>query len=316
MFCLNKIDIKKLGVLLIAFLLMISSFGCSKPKEGVIAEVNGMEITEEEFNGDYQVYKKIYERLLGEDALQQDGQDGKTLEETLQNDILEKLIMEKLVEKETEGMNITVTDEEIQNKLDDYANQMGGDEKFDEFLLSNNISKDFFKENMRKEILVNKHKEYIIKDIDIPEKDVKKYYEENKDNLVAIRASHILVNSEEEGKKILEKLKNGEDFANLATLESLDSISAAQGGDLGYFHRGQMISEFEDAAFSLKVGEISDLVKTEVGYHIIYLEDKKETYEDLKSDIIDVLKEQEYVEKIRELINKAKIKTNSLSKNK
>ena len=306
---LNKIDIKKLGILLIVSLITVNFFGCSKPKEGVIAEVNGVDITKEEFNGDYQVYKKIYERLLGEDALQQVGQDGKTLEETLKEDILEKLIMEKLVEKETEGMKITVTDEEIQNKLDDYANQMGGDEKFHEFLLSNNISKDFFKENMRKEILVDKHKENIIKDINISEEDAKKFYEENKDNLILIRASHILVSSEEEGKKILERLKDGEDFATLATLESLDSVSAAQGGDLGYFRKGQMISEFEDAAFSLEIGETSDLIKTEVGYHIIHLEDRKETYEDLKQDIVDMLKEQEYIEKIRELRNKAKVKT-------
>jgi parvulin-like peptidyl-prolyl isomerase len=186
---------------------------------------------------------------------------------------------------------------------------MGGDEKFDEFLLSNNISKDFFKENMRKEILVDKHKENIIKDINISEEDAKKFYEENKDNLILIRASHILVSSEEEGKKILERLKDGEDFATLATLESLDSVSAAQGGDLGYFRKGQMISEFEDAAFSLEIGETSDLIKTEVGYHIIHLEDRKETYEDLKQDIVDMLKEQEYIEKIRELRNKAKVKT-------
>jgi parvulin-like peptidyl-prolyl isomerase len=186
---------------------------------------------------------------------------------------------------------------------------MGGQEKFDEFLVTNNISKEFFYENMRKEILVDKHKEYIINNINISEKDAKEFFEQNKDNLVKVKASHILVSSEEEGNKILEKLKNGENFATLATLESLDSVSAAKGGDLGYFGKGEMISEFEDAAFSLEIGETSDLIKTEVGYHIIHLEDRKETYEDLKQDIVDMLKEQEYIEKIRELRNKAKVKT-------
>ena len=296
-------------------LMLISSFGCAKEKTGIVAEVNGMEITEEEFNGDYQVFRNLYERQLGADALQQVGKDGKTVEETLKANIVEKLIMEKLIEKETKDMKITVTDEEIQKKLDDYAIQMGGQEKFDEFLVTNNISKEFFYENMRKEILVDKHKEYIINNINISEKDAKEFFEQNKDNLVKVKASHILVSSEEEGNKILEKLKNGENFATLATLESLDSVSAAKGGDLGYFGKGEMISEFEDAAFSLKVGETSDLVKTEVGYHIIYVEDRKDTFDSLKDDIINKLKEQEYIKGVQDLRNKAKVKNYFDNKN-
>ncbi len=82
-------------------------------------------------------------------------------------------------------------------------------------------------------------------------------------------ARHILVGSEDEAKKVLEELKNGEDFGVLAQKYSSDTASATNGGDLGWFFKGQMVEDFEKSAFSLKIGEISEPVKTEVGYHII-----------------------------------------------
>lgn len=82
-------------------------------------------------------------------------------------------------------------------------------------------------------------------------------------------ARHILVGTEAEAQTILQKLKDGEDFAKLASEMSTDTGSAASGGDLGWFIKGQMVKEFEDAAFSLKIGEISEPVKSEHGYHII-----------------------------------------------
>ena len=166
---------------------------------------------------------------------------------------------------------------------------------------------EFFQDNMKKELLVNKHKVEFLKGIDISEDEAKKFFEENKDNLVILKASHILVATEEEGNAILERLKNGEDFAKIATLESLDTVSAARGGDLGYFGKGAMIAEFEDAAMALKEGEISKLVKTEVGYHIIKLHERKDTFEELRDEIINLLKEQKYVEAFQKLRDDAKV---------
>ncbi|MCL5433605.1 MAG: peptidyl-prolyl cis-trans isomerase [Candidatus Marsarchaeota archaeon] len=83
-----------------------------------------------------------------------------------------------------------------------------------------------------------------------------------------IRCAHILVEKESTAKDILDKLTNGESFAKLAEQYSLDG-SRKRGGDLGFFSKGQMIKPFEEAAFKLKKGEISGLVKTQFGYHII-----------------------------------------------
>lgn len=113
----------------------------------------------------------------------------------------------------------------------------------------------------------------------VTDQDVKDYYEKHKEELSSIsqiRASHILVKSEGEAKKIIERVKKGEDFAAIAKKNSIDPGSAKNGGDLGYFSSGQMVPEFEAAAAKLKKGEISsEPVKTKFGYHIIKVTDRK-----------------------------------------
>lgn len=89
-----------------------------------------------------------------------------------------------------------------------------------------------------------------------------------------VKASHILVKTESEARKILEDLKKGADFAKLAK-EKSQCPSKKRGGNLGWFGRGKMVPEFEKAAFSLKKGELSDIVKTQFGYHIIKVTNTK-----------------------------------------
>jgi peptidyl-prolyl cis-trans isomerase C len=120
-----------------------------------------------------------------------------------------------------------------------------------------------------------------------------------------IRARHILVGTEKEAQDILDRLNNGEDFAALAKQYSLDG-SKDYGGDLGYFTAAEMVAEFSTAAFALKAGEISQPVKTDFGWHIIKLEDRKmgaaQPYDQVKSAIRNVLlrrKVQETMDKIR-----------------
>ena len=90
-----------------------------------------------------------------------------------------------------------------------------------------------------------------------------------------VKASHILVKTEDEAKKLKEEVKNAEDFARKAQEVSL-CPSGAEGGDLGWFGKGMMVKPFEDAAFNMEVGEISNPVQTQFGYHLLYLADKKD----------------------------------------
>jgi peptidyl-prolyl cis-trans isomerase C len=124
-----------------------------------------------------------------------------------------------------------------------------------------------------------------------------------------IHARHILVSTEAEAKEIEERLKKGEDFATVAKEKSKDP--SAEGGDLGYFGKGQMLKPFEDAAFALQVGQISDPVQTQFGWHIIKVEEKRTrplpTFDQVKDTIVSQLTQQKAKTTIKELHDAAKI---------
>lgn len=112
----------------------------------------------------------------------------------------------------------------------------------------------------------------------VTEERLRKLYDETAKNLKPeeeVRARHILVKTEDEAKKVEERLAKGEDFAKVANEVSTDSGSGKQGGDLGFFGRGQMVPAFEEAAFKLEPGKVSAPVKSQFGFHIIKLEEKR-----------------------------------------
>ena len=189
---------------------------------------------------------------------------------------LDTLISNKIVELESEKQNIKVTDKEIQKELDTLYAQYGGKEALTEQLKSSGTSIDAVKEDIVQYLETRKLVEPTIK---ITDKEISAYFEQNKDSFAQaeqVEASHILVKDKATAEEVLKKLNDGGDFAKLAKEYSTDTSNAENGGSLGYFGKGQMVAEFEDVAFKLKVNEISEPVKTEYGYHIIKVTGKKE----------------------------------------
>jgi peptidyl-prolyl cis-trans isomerase C len=146
----------------------------------------------------------------------------------------------------------------------------------------------------------------------IPDEDAKKIYDAKIAGMKPeeeIHARHILVATEAEAKEVKERLMKGEDFATVAKEKSKDP--SAEGGDLGFFGRGQMLKPFEDAAFALKVGEISDPVQTQFGWHIIKVEEKRTrplpTFDQVKDTIISQLTAQKAKDTLKQLHDAAKI---------
>lgn len=146
----------------------------------------------------------------------------------------------------------------------------------------------------------------------VTEADAKKIYDEKVSQMKPeqeVHARHILVATEAEAKEIAERLKKGDDFATLAKEKSKDAN--AEGGDLGFFARGQMLKPFEEAAFALEVGQISEPVQTQFGWHIIKVEAKRDqplpTFDQVKEAIIAQLVQQKAQEVVTGLRDAAKI---------
>ena len=137
------------------------------------------------------------------------------------------------------------------------------------------------------------------------------YYNNHINQFYVVKASHILLDTEE-AKEILERVKEGEDFNALAREYSTDPSVKNNSGDLGYFRHGMMVEPFERAAFALEPGEISDIVKSEYGYHIIKVEDKTiDRFEDVKDELRNTLiaqkKSKNYDNAFEEMMNNANI---------
>lgn len=159
-----------------------------------------------------------------------------------------------------------------------------------------------------------------IENIQVNDDDVKAYYEGNKNRFVSeeeVKARHILVNEEDEVNKIKAEIDSGLDFSEAAKTYST-CPSKSSGGDLGYFSKGKMVQEFQDAAFTLNIGEVSQPVQTQFGYHLIVVDDKKEaseqSYEKVKDQILKTLTQQKqqsvYLKKVDALKEKHPVQVN------
>jgi peptidyl-prolyl cis-trans isomerase C len=169
-------------------------------------------------------------------------------------------------------------------------------------------------EDMKKRVVVEAYlKKKVEEQVNIPDADLQKIYDQKKDKFKSdaqIRASHILLKTPKEADDVLAQLKAGAKFEDLAKKYSIDP-AGAKGGDLGWFSKGSMIPEFENTAFAMKEGEVSGVVKTKFGYHIIKLTGKRpagivpfaEVKDQIKAELLPQ-KQQEVFKKIKEDLRK------------
>lgn len=257
-----------------------------------VAEVDGEDISKDEYKDEISFYSAML-------ASQQQ----------LKSSVVQMMIQDKLISKDLEKNNIKVDEKEANDNFLQYVQNYGGQEQFDKMLEDYNMNSDKFKETIKKDLMYKKHREWFDENNEVTDKEIKDYFEKNKDQLAQVDASHILVEDEKTAQEVKQKLDDGEDFAKLAKEYSKDSANAENGGQLGFFTKSSMVKEFSDAAFKLKVGDISEPVKTTYGYHIIKVNDKKDTAEKLKDEITKNLNEQKYSEYLKELYDKANVVT-------
>ncbi|MGG1573149.1 peptidylprolyl isomerase [Fictibacillus sp. NRS-1165] len=200
------------------------------------------------------------------------------------NQVLKQMVDNKLLEKEYK-----VTNKEIDKEIANIKKQLGGEDQFKQALQQNGIKNEKDLRKLVKTQLLNK--KAATDGVKVTDAEMKKVFNEKYKE--EVKASHILVDDKKTADEVKAKLDKGEDFAKLAEKYSKDPGSKSKGGDLGFFGKGQMVPEFDKVAFKLKPGQVSDPVKSQFGYHIIKVVDKKTNkFEDKKKQISEELKQQ------------------------
>ncbi|WP_077297202.1 peptidylprolyl isomerase [Virgibacillus pantothenticus] len=212
-------------------------------------------------------------------------------------------VLQELVTMEVLGDKYDVSDDQVDEEIKKMKDQLG--DQYDMAIEQQFGSEDELRNIIKISLL---QEEAIAEDVKIKEEELKQLYDRKN---TEVKAQHILVEDEKTAKEVKKKLDDGKDFSDLAKEYSTDDGSAEKGGDLGYFSAGQMVPEFEDAAYSMKKNEISDPVKTQHGFHIIKVNDKREKeeklgkFEDVKEDLRrELLTKKMDPAKMQEKINK------------
>ncbi len=306
----------------IVIMILITIQGCKNEKvqypEGTIAAVNGEVITQDNLDTEMAMARQ---QFAGMDQL-----DEEQLTK-IREDILDNLISRRVLYQESKKKGIAIDYSPVEERLSEIKKQFPMENGFENMLDKIKLTEDALKTQLLEGMTIQKLIEQeVINNLKISDEDTKAYYNEHTDLFKQpekMKASHILVKAQSEDgesvraealkkiKGIQQELKEGGDFAELAKKYS-DCPSGANGGDLGYFGPGQTVPPFEEAAFALKQGEISDIVETSYGYHLIKAGDRQPEvitkFEDIKEKLAQYLKQTKIEEEVQKYIEELKAK--------
>jgi peptidyl-prolyl cis-trans isomerase C len=205
--------------------------------------------------------------------------------------LLDQLVSLKLLQQEAKARKVAVPDEDVAKKIDEIKKQFPSEDVFKQMLAAQKVTLEKVQSDQRADLAIAKLIDGEIKGKVTPTPDqVSAFYKENPDRFnqpERVKASHILLNVPQgadaaakaqvkaKAEGLLKQVKAGGDFAALAKANSQDPGSAVNGGDLGFFQPGQMVGPFNDVAFKLAPGQVSDLVETQFGFHIIKVVEKQ-----------------------------------------
>jgi len=292
----------------------------------IIAEINGKPLKKDAYVRSLEAFKKNMERS-GNPISQ-------SRFEAIKGMMLDNFINSEVLLQQAEKEGLKVDDAEVEKNLDLIKKNFPNEEAFQSTLKEQGLNVDEIKKDLRKNLLIQMLvNDKVLKNIKITDEEVRKHYDLNQlefEQPERVRASHILIRFDPNGapeqkaeakkkiEEIIDQLKQGADFGMLASKYSEDPGSKAQGGDLGFFPRGRMVPAFEKAAFETEPGQLSDIVESQFGYHVIKVFEKRpagvESFEEAKPRIEAKLKREKtqkevrvYVGKLREEMNVKKL---------
>ncbi len=283
----------------------------------IAAEVNGVAIPMVKFTTQLQA---VLHQYASQGVSVKDDQKAQ-----IRKKVLDNLIGQELLYQDAEKKGITVPDKEITDQLDGIKKQFKDDAEYKNALKKQGITEKFLKRDLKMNLTLNKYINKTFKpQVKITDAEDAAFYGSNPQYFSQpeqIRASHILIKvpknadaatkaaARKKIEEIQKQLKSGKKFSDLARKYS-EGPSSKNGGDLGFFGKGQMVKPFEDAAFALKKGEVSNIVETQFGYHLIKLTDRKPAglvpYDKVKKQIQDHLFQVKLGEVIQKYISTLK----------
>jgi peptidyl-prolyl cis-trans isomerase C len=261
----------RLSTALAALLLLLAACGPSG-NPSVAASVNGEEIPVAEV-------EERYEAIAANPQFQQqlEAGGGDDFIEQVQARLLSDLIEAELVAQGAADLGVEISEADVEERRESLIEEVGGQETFEQLVEESGLTEEQIDEQVRDITLREEIQEELSADIDVTDEEVEAFFEENREERFDVaEARHILVESEDEADDVIERLEDGESFADIAQEESIDTGSGEQGGDLGQFGRGQMVPEFEEAVFSAPLGEVVGPVETQFGFHVIEVIERAE----------------------------------------
>lgn len=277
-------------VALVALMAVLLVTGCSNgtpDKSGVVAKVNDQEISFELYNVYFTLYANSYKEAYGEDFLNTE-YDGKTVAELLRDDITDMLVFDTLMRIHMDSEGFVFDQAKFDEKLAEFNTFLEEDEEMKAFYENSGATEAFYKEQIMTGLYNEAYVDWLTAKLDAEGATLENFIQ---NEVVQVRASHILVETEALALEIRASLMAGEAFESLAEIHSKDAQTGQVGGDLGYFPRGMMVAPFDEAAFSLPVGEISEPVQSDFGFHIIKVVDTQTV-----QDMIDAGEDEELIE--------------------
>ena len=288
---------KKILMVVLALTLILSACsaggntsGNNVNEKGILAEVNGVEISRKDYSEMLDLYANFYAVNYG-----------------INSQVRNLMIQDELIRQDLKENNVEVSDDYVKEFIDSNIESLGGKEVYEEMLLNNNVSDEQYRKSIESNAYYTKHKEWFNENHQPSQEDIETYYKDNMDRVDQYELSHILVDTKEEADAVIERLNNGEEFADVAKEVSKDTASAQNGGSLGKSTLDQFVPEFAEGAKKLEVGEISDPIESTFGFHIIKLDGKTVGVDENKEVIIDLLNNEKYTEYLGQLQEKADI---------
>ena len=260
---------------------------CANLIDPAAAVVAGREITVEEIADAVEEFEASaqFERLADE------GEAERAKREFEQN-VLSRLIRRAVLAPKAAELGIEVTDADVDERIEEIKGDFGSEQEFEQAVSDQGFTMESLRELVRDGEVEQRIRVEVTKDVGPTEAEIREFYDANIDRFSQSRVAHILVNENGEAAEILEEIRAAPEgrvaqvFERLARQRSIDPGSAPQGGDLGFTSPGQLVPEFEQAMATLEEGEVSDVVRTQFGFHIIRLvERRSQPFEEARDEI-------------------------------